>query len=51
MLSKNLKVGVDWTFSPNGNSKRLIITLDDEISPEYYDSIIKYIKTKERIKY
>ena len=51
MLSSDLKVGVDWGFSPNGDSKRLIFTLDNEIPVEYYTSIIKYIKTKERIKY
>ena len=51
ILSRELRVGVDWEFSPNGNSQRLIFTLDNEIFIEYYDSIIKYIKTKERIKY
>jgi hypothetical protein len=51
ILTDNLKVGVDWDFSPNGNVQRLIFSLDEEIPDEYHQNILKYIKTKDRLKY
>lgn len=51
IISKELKTGVEWRFGPNGNVQRLIFTLDNPISQEYYDGILKYIETKEKLKY
>ena len=51
IISKELKTGVEWRFGPNGNVQRLIFTLDSPISQEYYDGILKYIETKEKLKY
>ena len=51
ILSKKLKTGVDWRFGPNGNAQRIIFTLNNPISEEYYNTILNYIKTKETLKY
>lgn len=51
IISKELKTGIEWRFGPNGNVQRLIFTLDNPISQEYYDGILKYIETKEKLKY
>jgi hypothetical protein len=51
IISKELKTGIEWRFGPNGNVQRLIFTLDSPISQEYYDGILKYIETKEKLKY
>ena len=50
MLSKQMKTGVDWQFSPNGNAQRLIMTLDDPIDPEHLKNVQQAIKTKQRLK-
>jgi len=50
MLSKQMKINIDWEFSPNGNVQRLVMTMDDPIDPEHLKNVQQAIKAKQRLK-
>ena len=49
MLEKEMQIGISWSFGPNGNSQRLIFSLDSEIG---LDSVTdKILRVKKALKF